>query len=59
MEVFSVFTILLNFFCNFVDLSIEICLFFQSVQQMLAAKWALEVINNQSLPHELRIGINR
>ena len=27
-----------------------------TVQQVLAAKWAVEVINNQSLPHELRIG---
>ena len=29
---------------------------FQAVQQVIAAKWAIEVINNQSLPHELNIG---
>jgi hypothetical protein len=27
-----------------------------AVQQVLAAKWAVDVINNQSLPHELKIG---
>ena len=27
-----------------------------TVQQVLAAKWAVDVINNQSLPHELSIG---
>ena len=27
-----------------------------TVQQVMAAKWAVEVINNQSLPHELNIG---
>ena len=27
-----------------------------AVQQVLAAKWAIDVINNQSLPHELKIG---
>ena len=27
-----------------------------SVQQVIAAKWAVDVINNQSLPHELKIG---
>ena len=29
----------------------------EAVQQVLAAKWAVDVINNQSLPHELRIGL--
>ena len=29
-----------------------------SVQQVIAAKWAVDVINNQSLPHELKIGKN-
>ena len=29
------------------------------VQQVMAAKWAVDVINNQSLPHELKIGKNR
>jgi hypothetical protein len=28
----------------------------EAVQQVLAAKWAVDVINNQSLPHELSIG---
>ena len=28
----------------------------EAVQQVLAAKWAVDVINNQSLPHELKIG---
>ena len=28
----------------------------EAVQQVLAAKWAIDVINNQSLPHELNIG---
>jgi hypothetical protein len=28
----------------------------EAVQQVLAAKWAVDVINNQSLPHELTIG---
>ena len=27
-----------------------------TVQQVMAAKWAVDVINNQSLPHELHIG---
>lgn len=27
-----------------------------AVQQVIAAKWAVDVINNQSLPHELKIG---
>lgn len=27
-----------------------------AMQQVVAAKWAIDVINNQSLPHELRIG---
>ena len=27
-----------------------------AIQQVVAAKWAVDVINNQSLPHELRIG---
>ena len=27
-----------------------------TVQQVMAAKWAVDVINNQSLPHELSIG---
>ena len=27
-----------------------------AVQQVVAARWALDVINRQSLPHELRIG---
>ena len=26
------------------------------VQQVVAAKWATDVINNQSLPYELKIG---
>ena len=26
------------------------------LQQVVAAKWAADVINNQSLPHELKIG---
>lgn len=26
------------------------------LQQVVAAKWATDVINNQSLPYELRIG---
>ena len=26
------------------------------VVQVVAAKWAIDVINNQSLPHELSIG---
>ena len=30
-----------------------------SVQQVIAAKWAVDVINNQSLPHELKIGKNK
>ena len=29
-----------------------------AVQQVIAAKWAVDVINNQSLPHELKIGKN-
>jgi hypothetical protein len=29
---------------------------FQVVQQVVAATWALEVINNQSLPIDLKIG---
>ena len=29
-----------------------------TVQLVLAAKWAVDVINNQSLPHELKIGEN-
>jgi len=29
----------------------------EAVQQVLAAKWAVDVINNQSLPHELKIGL--
>jgi len=29
----------------------------EAVQQVIAAKWAIEVINNQSLPHELNIGL--
>ena len=29
----------------------------ETVQLVLAAKWAVDVINNQSLPHELSIGI--
>lgn len=29
----------------------------EAVQQVLAAKWAIDVINNQSLPHELNIGL--
>ena len=29
----------------------------EMVQQVMAAKWAVDVINNQSLPHELRIGL--
>ena len=28
----------------------------ETVQLVLAAKWAVDVINNQSLPHELSIG---
>ena len=28
----------------------------EAVQQVLAAKWAIDVINNQSLPHEIKIG---
>ena len=28
----------------------------EALQQVLAAKWAVDVINNQSLPHELNIG---
>ena len=28
----------------------------ETVQQVMAAKWAVDVINNQSLPHELNIG---
>ena len=28
----------------------------EAVQQVLAAKWAVDVINNQSLPHEIKIG---
>ena len=28
----------------------------EAVQKVLAAKWAVDVINNQSLPHELKIG---
>lgn len=28
-----------------------------AVQKVLAAKWAVDVINNQSLPHELKIGL--
>ncbi len=31
----------------------------EAVQQVLAAKWAVDVINNQSLPHELSIGMYR
>ena len=27
-----------------------------AIQQVVAAKWAVDVINNQSLPHELKIG---
>jgi len=27
-----------------------------AIQQVVAAKWAIDVINNQSLPHELKIG---
>ncbi len=27
-----------------------------ALQQVMAAKWAVDVINNQSLPHELNIG---
>ena len=27
-----------------------------AIQQVVAAKWAIDVINNQSLPHELQIG---
>jgi len=27
-----------------------------SMQQVIAAKWAIDVINNQSLPNELKIG---
>jgi len=30
----------------------------EAVQQVIAAKWAIEVINNQSLPHELNIGLD-
>lgn len=30
-----------------------------AVQQVIAAKWAVDVINNQSLPHELKIGKNK
>ena len=30
-----------------------------TVQQVMAAKWAVDVINNQSLPHELSIGKSR
>ena len=29
----------------------------EAVQQVLAAKWAIDVINNQSLPHEIKIGM--
>ena len=29
------------------------------VQQVLAAKWAIEVINNRSLSNELKIGENK
>ena len=41
-----------------VDLHSEGCrqLNLDTVQQVMAAKWAVEVINNQSLPHELNIG---
>ena len=41
-----------------VDLHSEGCsqLNLETVQQVMAAKWAVEVINNQSLPHELNIG---
>ena len=28
----------------------------EAMQQVMAAKWAVDVINNQSLPHELNIG---
>ena len=28
----------------------------EAVQQVLAAKWTIDVINNQSLPHEIKIG---
>ena len=28
----------------------------EAMQQVMAARWAVDVINNQSLPHELKIG---
>jgi hypothetical protein len=34
--------------CGFINID--------SVQQVVAAKWAIDVINNQSLPNELKIG---
>ena len=34
--------------CGFINID--------SVQQVVAAKWAVDVINNQSLPNELKIG---
>jgi hypothetical protein len=34
--------------CGFINID--------SVQQIVAAKWAVDVINNQSLPNELKIG---
>jgi len=36
--------------CGFINID--------SVQQVVAAKWAIDVINNQSLPNELKIGRN-
>jgi hypothetical protein len=34
--------------CGFINID--------SMQQVVAAKWAIDVINNQSLPNELKIG---
>jgi len=36
--------------CGFINID--------SMQQVVAAKWAIDVINNQSLPNELKIGEN-